>query len=180
MARPRTKAELLSAASEQFLKMQQLIATLTAEEQEAIFAFDEGFLIKQKESHWRRDRNLRDVLIHLYEWHQLLLRWVENNQRGEKMNFLPEAYNWRTYPQMNLEFWKRHQTTATGQALELLSESHQAVMTLMENCTNEELFEKMHFSWTGTSTLGSYCISSTSSHYDWAVKKIKQHIKSCR
>lgn len=25
--------------------------------------------------------------------------------------------------------------------------------------------------------LGSYCVSATASHYDWAMKKIKKHIK---
>ena len=27
----------------------------------------------KKEAHWGRDKNVRDVLIHLYEWHQLLI-----------------------------------------------------------------------------------------------------------
>ncbi|WP_297115142.1 ClbS/DfsB family four-helix bundle protein, partial [uncultured Porphyromonas sp.] len=31
--------------------------------------------------------------------------------------------------------------------------------------------------WTGTSILGAYCVSVTASHYDWAMKKIKKHIK---
>lgn len=35
---------------------------------------------KKKEAHWRRDRNLRDVLMHLNEWHLLLLEWVKNRE----------------------------------------------------------------------------------------------------
>lgn len=34
-----------------------------------------------KETHWIRDKNLRDVLVHLYEWHQLLLNLVELRKR---------------------------------------------------------------------------------------------------
>ncbi|MFC2579722.1 MAG: ClbS/DfsB family four-helix bundle protein, partial [Bacteroidota bacterium] len=34
------------------------------------------------------------------------------------------------------------------------------------------------FDWTGTSTLGAYCVSATASHYDWAIKKIKVHIRT--
>jgi hypothetical protein len=30
----------------------------------------------------------------------------------------------------------------------------------------------------GGSTLGAYCVSVTASHYDWAMKKIKAHIKT--
>ncbi|MGO3678157.1 MAG: ClbS/DfsB family four-helix bundle protein, partial [Microbacteriaceae bacterium] len=34
------------------------------------------------------------------------------------------------------------------------------------------------FPWTGTTSLGSYCVSATSSHYDWAIKKIRAHIRA--
>ena len=47
-------------------------------------------------------------------------------------------------------------------------------MELIEVFSDEELFTKRFFSWTGTTTLGSYCVSATSSHYDWAIKKLKQ------
>ena len=40
-----------------------------------------------------------------------------------------------------------------------------------EPLTHEELFSKKVYKWVGGSTLGSYFVSSTSSHYDWAIKK---------
>jgi len=120
---------------------------------------------------------LRDVLVHLYEWHQLLLHWIQNNKEGVAVNFLPEPYNWKSYPQMNVEFWKKHQNTSLTEAKTNLKESHSKVMMLIDSFSDEELFTKKHFSWTGTTNLGSYCISATSSHYDWATKKIKKHIK---
>ena len=39
-----------------------------------------------------------------------------------------------------------------------------------------DVFER----WVGGSTLGSYFVSCTSSHYDWAIKKLKAHIKNCK
>ncbi|MCF0255123.1 ClbS/DfsB family four-helix bundle protein [Bacteroides heparinolyticus] len=41
-----------------------------------------------------------------------------------------------------------------------------------------ELFTKKKFDWTGTSTLGNYCVSSN--HYDWAIKKQKIHRKTSK
>ncbi len=32
-------------------------------------------------------------------------------------------------------------------------------------------FSKKVYKWVGGSTLGSYFVSATSSHYDWAIKK---------
>ena len=139
-----------------------------------------GENVKMKEAHWQRDRNIRDILVHLYEWHQLLLNWEENNKKGLAMPFIPAPYNWKTYGQMNVEFWKKHQSTSYEEAREMLLDSHRKVMELIKNYSNEELFEKKHFSWTGTSNLGSYCVSATSSHYDWAMKKMKAHLKSYR
>ena len=94
MARPTTKLQLIDQSEENSKKLFALINSLTTDEQEKSFSFDD------------RDRNIRDVLVHLYEWHQLLLNWVKSNSAGKKTSFLPEPYNWKTYPQMNVEFWK--------------------------------------------------------------------------
>ena len=54
---------------------------------------------------------MRDILIHLWEWHKLLLRWVKNNRdlKNVKIQFLEEGYSWKTYGDMNKVFWKRNQ-----------------------------------------------------------------------
>jgi hypothetical protein len=110
---------------------------LPVEPQTVRFDFDAP---KLKEAHWTRDKNFRDVLVHLHEWHE-------------------------------------HQSTPYDNAVAMLREHHGKVMALIEGLSGEELFEKNHFPWTGTSTLGSYCVSATASHYDWAMKKIKQYGK---
>ncbi|WP_017818805.1 ClbS/DfsB family four-helix bundle protein [Vibrio sp. L85] len=121
---------------------------------------------------------MRDVLVHLYEWHQLLLNWVNLNISGEKVTFLAEPYNWKTYGQMNIEFFKKHQKTDLSLAKLLVKESHESAVKLTMTFFNEELFTKQYFDWTGTTTLGSYCISAMPSHYDWAFKKLKAHAKN--
>lgn len=143
-------------------------------------AFDFGDDFNKKEAHWKRDKNIRDVLVHLYEWHQLLLNWVAANRSGNAKPFLPEPYNWKTYGDMNVEFWEKHQATPYADSRKMLLGSHKKVVDLIGQFSDKELFEKRHFKWTGTSSLGSYCVSATSSHSDWAIKKIRQHIKSYR
>ena len=166
MPRPTNKAELLAAADSQFAKLWKLIDGMSEDMQAAAFAFED------------RDKNVRDVLVHLYEWHQLLLRWAPANLAGEAKPFLPPPYNWKTYGDMNVGFWEKHQATPYEQAREMLRQSHAEVMALIEGFSDEALFTKQYYSWTGTSSLGSYCVSATSSHYDWAMKKLKNHIKT--
>ena len=81
---------------------------------------------------------------------------------------------------MNEQIWKKHQKTDLEKAKEMLEKSHKEVMDLAETFTNEELFSKGVYKWVGTSTLGSYFVSNTSSHYNWAIKKLKAHRKNCK
>lgn len=177
MGRPTTKTDLLNAAITNYEKMNTLIYGLTEKELSTLFDFSDDE--KKKEAHWRRDKNLRDILIHLYEWHQLLLKWVQSNQNGDNRPFIPQPYNWKTYGDMNMEFWKKHQNTSLEQATEMLGQSHNEVLSLAETFSNEELFRKGTYKWVGRSTLGSYFIANTSSHYNWAIKKLKAHKKNC-
>ena len=176
MSRPTTKTDLLTAAAANYEEMNELISSLTEKELSTPFEFDD----KKKEAHWKRDKNLRDVLVHLYEWHQLLLDWVSSNQRGVSKPFLPAPYNWKTYGEMNEGFWEKHQNTALEEAKVMLEKSHREVMELAETFTNEELFSKGIYPWAGSNALGSYFVSVTASHYNWAVKKLKAHRKNCK
>ena len=178
MGRPTTKADLQTAAANRYEQLNALISGLTEKELSTVFDFtgDEN----KKEAHWKRDQNLRDVLIHLYEWQQLLLNWVHANQNGDPKPFLPQPYNWKTYGEMNVELWNKHQNTSLEKAKELVDKSHKAVLDLAETFSNEALFTKGVYKWVGGSALGSYFVSVTSSHYDWAVKKLKAHKKNCK
>lgn len=178
MGRPTTKTDLMAAAAANYEKMNIFISGLT--EKELSMPFDFSKDEKKKEAHWKRDKNLRDILIHLYEWHQLLLNWIEANQNGDVKPFIPQPYNWKTYGAMNVEFWEKHQGTTLEDAEKMLQRSHSQVLELAESFSNEELFSKGVYQWVGGSTLGSYFVSVTASHYDWALKKLKAHRKNCK
>ena len=178
MSRPKTKEDLMNSAKENYEKLNAIISKMSEEELNTPFDFSKDE--KKKEAHWRRDKNLRDVLIHLYEWHQLILNWVNSNKNGEEKAFLPQPYNWKTYGEMNVEFFKKHQDTPLQKAKEMLKQSHIKVLDLAETFTNDELFSKGVYEWVGGSVLGSYFVSVTSSHYDWAIKKLKAHQKNCK
>src|SRR5690606_26802139 len=122
----------------------------------SIEVVDKPFLFNvdgRKENHWKRDNNLRDVIVHLYEWHQLLIDWVKSNMSNAKQPFLPAPYNWKTYGDLNVEFWKKHQNTSYNQAFNLILHSHEDVMKMIDSFSSDELFEKNRFKWTGGSTL---------------------------
>ena len=167
MARPTTKSDLLEAADRQFENLWKLMDTMTDEDQSATFSFED------------RDRNVRDVLVHLYEWHQMVESW---HKIGTLQGGVPDVpgtgYTWKTLPDLNQKIWEKYQATSLADAKEMLKGSHQRVIALIEPHTNDDLFAKGIYKWTKSSTLGAYFVSATSSHYDWAMKKLRKHMKT--
>lgn len=169
MAKPKNKAELIQAGNETFAQLEELMAGMSEAEQTAAFGFED------------RDKNLRDVLVHLYEWHQMLLAWVAE---GCVQNGIPQTpspkYKWNQLPQLNREIWEQYQQTTLAAAKDLLQDSHQAVMAVIEKLSDPELFEKGYYPWTKTTNLAAYFIPNTSGHYNWAMTKLKKHLRSYR
>lgn len=178
MPRAKSKAELIKSATENYQKLLDMIDNMSEAEKSTEFDFSND--MKKTERHWSRDKNVRDIYIHLYEWHQMMLDFIKNNVE-KKLNkqFLLEPYTWKTYGDMNIMLWEKHQNTSEKDARKMFEKSHADVLKLVDQFTDQELFEKSFYNWTGTTNLGSYFISVMPSHYDWAMKKLKAHKKNC-
>ena len=69
MTRATTKTDLTTSANGQFEKMWKIIDSMSEELQTATFS--EEMAVALKEAHRGRDKNMRDVRVHMYEWHHL-------------------------------------------------------------------------------------------------------------
>lgn len=168
MPRPTDKNTLLNLQKEEYEKLIHMINVLSEPDQEGIFPFED------------RDRNIKDVLTHLHEWHLMFLRWYKEGMAGNIPAMPAPGYTWKDTPALNKAIWEKYQNTSLKEAKIMVSETHAEIIKITEGHTNEELFEKKKYKWTKTSSLGSYIISATSSHYDWAQKKIKKYIKTLK
>jgi hypothetical protein len=162
MARPKTKDELVQSSDENFRKLNDLINGFSEEEQQAEFPQS------------TMNRNIRDVLMHLHHWHLMFLDWYKIGIAGEKPQMPAPGYTWKMTPELNRWIWEQYQKTGLEEAKSLLQQSFQDVQKIIQAHTNDELFEKKRYKWTGSTSLGAYLISATSSHYDWALKLIKK------
>lgn len=162
MARPKSKEELLKLSKENFDKLFDFIEHLPEVEQNK--DFPEGTM----------NRNIRDVLMHLHHWHLMMMEWYKVGMAGEKPAMPAKGYTWKTVPDLNKWIWENIQSIDLSQAKERLLNSFLKIRNLIEDHTNEELFTKKRYAWTGSTSLGAYLISATSSHYDWALKLIKK------
>jgi len=162
MPRPTSKKELVALCQTNFDKLNNLIDSMSAEEQ--LKEFPKGTM----------NRNISDVLAHLYHWHLMMQDWYKVGMSGEKSEMPAKGYTWKTVPELNRCIWEKYKDASLKETRKLFNQSHQDTSKLIEKHTNEELFEKKRYKWTGTTSLGAYLISATSSHYDWAYKLIKK------
>lgn len=167
MARPQNKEQLLELSNSNYKKMFKLINS-----------FDEDERINGKIPFEDRDKNIRDILVHLHHWHIMFLDWYKVGMSGNKPDMPAKGYTWKTIPQLNKKIWEKYQNTSYSEAIKLINASFNEVQEIILSHTNDELFEKKRYKWTGTTSLGSYLVSATSSHYDWAIKKLKKYKKA--
>lgn len=169
MARPQTKEALLEAAELNFKKLKDYIESLTEEERNATFILED------------RDKNLRDVLGHLIEWHKMLEEWYQVGVIENGMPDIPgKGYTWKTTPELNYKIWESYQATPLEKTLEEINQTHDHLVSHIYNHTQEELFDRKVYPFTKSTTLGAYFISATSSHYDWALKKLRKQYKALK
>lgn len=164
MPRPTNKSALIALSHENYHKLWTLIN-----------CFEENEKINGTIPFEDRDKNLRDIITHLHHWHLLFIEWYNVGMAGKKPDMPKKGYTWKTLPDLNHWIWSQYQNTDFYAAKALLDNSFTHVQTLIEQHNDEELFTKKHYHWTGTTSLGSYLISATSSHYDWAIKKVRKY-----
>ena len=163
MSRPTTKKELLELAEINFNKLLNFINELPDD-------------IKTKSYNDvlnDRDKTVSDVICHLHEWHLMMGSWYKTGMSGKKPAIPAEGITWQTLPVLNRRIWEKYNGTELKEAIRLLKKSHKDMIALIQKHSDDELFSKKKYPWTGTTSLGAYLISSTSSHCDWGLKTIK-------
>jgi hypothetical protein len=162
MSRPTNKTELLQQSEKNFNALIFFVNNLP--ESEKMKDFPQGTM----------NRNIRDVFAHLHQWHLMLINWYETGKKGGKPDIPATGYTWKTTPALNKKIWQENSSLPFDTVFSRLVNSHKKVTEIIMSLSDEELFDKKRFLWTGTTSLGAYLIGCTSSHYDWAFKLIKK------
>ena len=118
-------------------------------------------------------KSYRDICTHLYEWHAFLERWYREGMDGDIPEMPAPGYKWRNLDKLNNQISKQYEQITFSHAIKKLTFSHQRVMKLIYNHSDEEIFTKNYYKWTKTSHLYSYFAANTLNHYRWALKKCK-------
>ncbi len=159
---PKTKLELIQQSQNNYQKLNELIDSFPIEEQAS--EFPKGTM----------NRNIRDVLAHLHHWHMMFIDWYKVGMKGEKPDMPAKGYSWKDIKALNKKIQEDYQNHKLDPIKVALNDSHLELQKIMNKHSDDELFEKRRYKWTGSSSLGTYIRANTSSHYNWAYKLIKK------
>ena len=165
MSRPTNKKDLLDQSQKNYNDLVAFIHLMSDEEKNR--EFPAGTM----------NRNIRDVLAHLHQWQVLMKEWYDTSMKGQKPDLPAKGYTWKTTHDLNRKIREDYKDTDLSEVLKMLKDSFAAIREIISRHTDEELFEKKKYKWTGTTSLGAYLVSATSSHYSWALQLIRKAMK---
>lgn len=154
-----TKQQLITEAEEQFQALLQFIKAIPTKRR--------ALSIETT----KRNKNFRDVLMHLYEWHAMLERWYREGMDGDTPEMPAPGFKWRQLDKLNDQIRDNYDHIKLSQAIKKVTLSHNRIMKIIEYHTDEQIFTKQYYKWTKTSNLYSYFAANTNSHYSWAMKQ---------
>ena len=164
MTRPTDRSGLLTAMTAEFEGLKAAVGQLPEEFLDRPGACD----------HW----SVKDIMAHLDAWHEMFLGWEAEGSSGTKPAMPAAGYSWSDTPRLNQTIYERCAADPWPEVVARLDHSSDRVAAVISSYTNDELFTKKRYPWTGSTSIGSYAISATSSHYAWAAKLIRRFAKT--
>lgn len=163
MARPADKSELLAASAAEFDRLWAAVEAVPGPDRERPGACD--------------DWSVKDLLAHLLAWQEMTLEWERIGSSGAMPEIPAPGYSFAQIPELNAEIHRRFADIEWADVEARLRTSHDEVRMVIDGYDDEDLFTKKRYPWTRSTSVGSYLVSATSSHYAWASKLIRAWAK---
>ncbi len=117
--------------------------------------------------------SVKDFLAHRTEWGRMMIRWYTKAKGGVTPAVPSEKYKWNQLKGLNAEIYEQFKDVPLEEITEQYNAVHDELFALIQTTTDEELFSKKYYAFTGTSDLASYFNSATVAHYRSAAKYIR-------
>lgn len=121
---------------------------------------------------------VKDFLAHRTEWGRMMIRWYQEARAGGQPAVPTEKYKWNQLKELNAEIHERFAETPLNEVEAEFARVHDELYHLIEGLSEEELFTKKRFTFTGSSDLVTYLNSATASHYRSARRHIARWWKA--
>ena len=124
------------------------------------------------------DMSVKDFLAHRTEWGRMMLRWLDEARAGETPAVPSAKYKWNQLTELNAEIHERYAKVPLATIERDFAEVHDRLREVVAGTTDDELFTKKYYSFTGSSDLATYLNSATAAHYRSARRHIQKWWKA--
>ena len=164
MPRPTSKKQLLETVEAEYKALEQLLAGLSPAQMTQPGVVGE----------W----SVKDVIAHLLEWQQMVLTWHTAGLQGKVIPIPAEGLNWAQIPLLNQRIYETYRDIPLADIQKQFKASHKKMLSTIEGLSDSDMFTRGRYAWTKNNTLGTYFVSCTSSHYNWARTNTKKGLKA--
>jgi hypothetical protein len=161
MAIPNNKIELIKAINESYEKLNIELTNITNDLAE----------IKELQGHAKNTlMSINNLVAYLIGWGQLVLKWNNKKEKNLPVDFPETGYKWNQLGQLAQKFYKDYEAYNLSILSAKLNNTTNKILKLIENKTNEELYET---NWYDKWTLGKMIQLNTSSPFKNARDRIR-------
>ena len=162
MAVPVNKKELILAISTNYKKLKKELENIPIE----------LTTLKDLEGHSKGTlMSINNLLSYLLGWQELVLKWNIKKQNKEEVDFPETGYKWNQLGKLAQKFYEDYKNDDFNTLISKLDKRVEEILKLIENKSNEELYE---VSWYEKWTLGRMIQFNTSSPYANAKARIRK------
>lgn len=162
MSIPTNKEELIKAINSNYSKLKNELSTIPFELTS----------IQELEGHSKGTlMSINNLVAYLVGWGELVLKWNEKKDKKESVDFPETGYKWNELGKLAQKFYKDYQNDDILILTEKLDQKVEQILLLIENKTNEDLYE---VAWYEKWTLGRMIQFNTSSPYTNARGRIRK------
>ncbi|WP_116131719.1 ClbS/DfsB family four-helix bundle protein [Tropicimonas sp. IMCC34043] len=166
MSVPASKAELLDAISKTFGKLMPDLARVPPEH--ARTASLEGHAAGTLMSP-------ADLVAYLLGWNELVLKWLDRDDRGEVVEFPETGFKWNQLGLLAQKFYSDYQHLEWKHLLTRLAAANARLVETISSRPDDELYGRP---WHGKWTKGRMIQFNTSSPYANARARIRKWLKA--
>jgi hypothetical protein len=168
----KNKADFFERTNEEWSKLQSLIDDLTDDQIKKVPSQRTGSMEKSGDS-W----SAKDILMHLYEWHNMAYGWYEQGLKNDKVIMPAPGYKWSELPALNKKIYDTYKDTSVEQSKKKVKATHLKLINLIKSLSEEQFLEPGQYKWTTKYSLSTYLAGTLGAHYKWAHDTIKKNIK---
>ncbi|MEP2979157.1 MAG: ClbS/DfsB family four-helix bundle protein [Lentilitoribacter sp.] len=166
MAIPTSKTELLAAISERFAKLNIALDAVPPE-----IANEKSMPGHAKDAMM----SANDLVSYLIGWNELVLKWLDEDDKGQVVEFPDVGYQWNELGILAQKFYTDYSDYSFDENRKKLIATKERLVTEVSKRTDEELYGS---SWYGKWTKGRMIQFNSSSTYENARARVRKWLKS--